>query len=201
MKTLTGIALAAVTAGVVFSTPAAAQVRSEIELTRQQIQTERQALVTAGMELTDEQAKAFWPVYREYRAELAPIGDRQVELIMGYADKYGSVDDDYAQKMQTRGVAEVRPQVPRRASGSEGGAVLPAREQARRCRSFRPRGVDPGAAVAYPCGGARRGSRIDAPPRRYPPAKLMTPSGPTTSRASRYFAPSPLRSLALLQYQ
>jgi hypothetical protein len=99
MKTLTGIALAAVAAGAVFSAPAAAQVRSEIELTRQQIQTERQALVTAGMELTDEQAKAFWPVYREYRAELAPIGDRQVELIMGYADKYGSVDDDYAQKM------------------------------------------------------------------------------------------------------
>ena len=99
MKTLTGIALAALTAGVAFSTPATAQVRSEIELTRQQIQTERQALVTAGMELTDEQAAKFWPVYREYRAELAPIGDRQVELIMGYADKYGSVDDDYAQKM------------------------------------------------------------------------------------------------------
>lgn len=99
MKTLTGIALTALTAGVAFSTPAAAQVRSEIELTRQQIQTERQALVAAGMELTDEQAAKFWPVYREYRAELAPIGDRQVELIMGYADRYGSVDDDYAQEM------------------------------------------------------------------------------------------------------
>ena len=99
MKTLTGIALATLTAGVVFSAPAAAQVRSEIELTRQQIQTERQALVTAGMELTDEQAAKFWPVYREYRAELAPIGDRQVELIMGYADRFGSVDDEYAQKM------------------------------------------------------------------------------------------------------
>jgi hypothetical protein len=99
MKTLTGIALAALTAGVVLSAPAAAQVRSEIELTRQQIQTERQALVAAGMELTDDEAAKFWPVYREYRAELAPIGDRQVELIMGYADKYGSVDDDYAQEM------------------------------------------------------------------------------------------------------
>ena len=99
MKILTGIALAALTAGVVFSAPAAAQVRSEIELTRQQIQTERQALVTAGMELTDEQAAKFWPVYREYRAELAPIGDRQVDLIMGYAERYGSVDDDYAQEM------------------------------------------------------------------------------------------------------
>ncbi len=99
MKTLTGIGLATLAAGIALTAPAAAQVRSEIELTRQQIQTERQALVTAGMELTDEQAKAFWPVYREYRAELAPIGDRRVELIMGYAEKYGSVTDEYAQKM------------------------------------------------------------------------------------------------------
>ena len=99
MKTLTGIALATLAAGIALTAPAAAQVRSEIELTRQQIQTERQALVTAGMELTDEQANAFWPVYREYRSELAPIGDRQVKLIMGYADKYGSVTDEYAQRM------------------------------------------------------------------------------------------------------
>jgi hypothetical protein len=99
MKTLTGIALATLAAGIALTAPAAAQVRSEIELTRQQIQTERQALVNAGMELTDEQADGFWPVYREYRAELAPIGDRQVKMIMGYAEKYGSVTDEYAQKM------------------------------------------------------------------------------------------------------
>ena len=54
MKTFTRIALATLAAGIAVATPAAAQVRSEIELTRQQIQTERQALVAAGMELTDD---------------------------------------------------------------------------------------------------------------------------------------------------
>ena len=78
---------------------ASAQVRSEIELTRQQIQTERQALVAAAMELTDEQAAAFWPVYRDYRNELAPVGDRQVELILGYAERFGAVTDEYANQM------------------------------------------------------------------------------------------------------
>ncbi|UCF20640.1 MAG: hypothetical protein JSU87_04310, partial [Gemmatimonadota bacterium] len=75
--------------------PLSAQVRSEVELTRQQIQTERQTLVTAGMQLTEAQAQAFWPVYREYRNELAPLGDRMVELILGYAEQYGSVTDEY----------------------------------------------------------------------------------------------------------
>ena len=76
-----------------------AQVRSEIELTRQKIQTERQELVAVGMELTDEQAAVFWPVYREYRNELAPVGDRLVALILGYAERYESMTDDYAEQM------------------------------------------------------------------------------------------------------
>ena len=87
----------ALTLGVTGAT--SAQVRSEIELTRQQIQTERQALVAEAMELTDEQAAAFWPVYRDYRNELAPVGDRQVELILGYAERFGAVTDEYANQM------------------------------------------------------------------------------------------------------
>jgi hypothetical protein len=51
------------------------------------------------MELTDEQAAAFWPVYRDYRNELAPVGDRQVELILGYAERFGAVTDEYANQM------------------------------------------------------------------------------------------------------
>ena len=82
----------------VFGT-ATAQVRSEVELTRQQIQTERQELVTVGMELTDEQAATFWPVYREYRNELAPVGDRLVDLVLGYAEQIDSVSDEYAEQM------------------------------------------------------------------------------------------------------
>jgi hypothetical protein len=79
--------------------PLAAQDESAIELTRKQIQSDRQTLISAGMELTDEQAGKFWPVYSEYRAELKPIQDRHVELILGYADMFGSVTDEYATTM------------------------------------------------------------------------------------------------------
>jgi Spy/CpxP family protein refolding chaperone len=91
------LALAALLA--VVATPLAAQDQSEIELTRKQIQSDRQTLVSAGMELTDEQAGKFWPVYSEYRAELKPIQDRHVELILGYAEQYGSVTDESAAAM------------------------------------------------------------------------------------------------------
>ena len=91
------ITLAAVLAGM--ATPLAAQDQSAIELTRQRIQAERQTLVSAGMQLTDEQAGRFWPVYSAYRAEIKPLGDRQVALIQGYAENYGSVTEEYATAM------------------------------------------------------------------------------------------------------
>ena len=93
------ITLAVVIAGI--ATPLAAQDQSALDLTRQRIQAERQTLVSAGMQLTDEQAGKFWPVYSAYRAEIKPLGDRQIALIQGYADNYGSVTDEYATAMLT----------------------------------------------------------------------------------------------------
>ena len=78
---------------------AAQDVQSEIELTRAVIQTERQALVAAAMDLTSAEADAFWPLYREYQGQRAAIGDREVQLIMDYADNYGVVTDELAGKM------------------------------------------------------------------------------------------------------
>ncbi len=55
-----------------FGAPAVrAQVQHEIALTRADIQTERQALVAENLPLTEDQAKAFWPMYRTYREEVA----------------------------------------------------------------------------------------------------------------------------------
>ena len=51
------------------------------------------------MELTDDQASAFWPVYREYRNEQAPAGDRLVDLILGYANQVGTISNEYAEQM------------------------------------------------------------------------------------------------------
>jgi hypothetical protein len=92
-------ALAVVLLSILGSGLAAAQDRSDIELTRQQIQTERQAIVAKNLPLTEQQSAAFWPLYREYRGALAPLGDRYVALLTDYAGKYGSLTDPDADAM------------------------------------------------------------------------------------------------------
>jgi len=92
-------ALAVVLLSTLGSGIAAAQDRGDIELTRQQIQTERQAIVAKNLPLTDRQSAAFWPLYREYRGALAPLGDRYVALLTDYAGKYGSLTDPDADAM------------------------------------------------------------------------------------------------------
>ena len=85
-----------------FATVAAAAssaVHSEIALTRAEIQTDRQAIVADNLPLTEEQAKAFWPLYRSYRGELATLGDKTVRLIEKYADTYDTLTDVQGQEM------------------------------------------------------------------------------------------------------
>lgn len=84
--------------------PLAAQT-GELALTRQVIQTERQALVTAAMELTEDEGKVFWPLYREYREAMAKVGDRIQNLIIDYAAKYATLTDVDAQAMLDEMVA------------------------------------------------------------------------------------------------
>ena len=84
----------------VFASTAGAQdIQSEIELTRAVIQTERQALVASGLDLTSAEADAFWPLYREYQGQRAILGDSEVKLIMDYSDNYGVMTDEKAKKM------------------------------------------------------------------------------------------------------
>lgn len=80
-------------------TVSVAQLHHEIALTRAEIQSERQAIVAANLPLTEEQAKTFWPVYRDYRAALAKSGDRVVSLIESYAATQETMTDAQAQAL------------------------------------------------------------------------------------------------------
>jgi hypothetical protein len=85
--------------------PIVAQDRSDVEVSRQQLQADRQAIVAKNLPLSEPQAAGFWPVYREYRAALAPLGDRSVTLITNYAAKYGSLTDSDADAMLKESLA------------------------------------------------------------------------------------------------
>src|SRR5262245_48074682 len=72
---------------------------SDIALTRASIQLRRQAIVTSVMDLTPAESQAFWPLYREYRVEMAKVGDRTSKLLVDYAGQYDTLTDDQAKKI------------------------------------------------------------------------------------------------------
>ena len=53
------------------------------------------------MQLTEAEAKAFWPVYDAYQADLQKTNQRMVDVIKNYADAYnkGPVSDQTARKL------------------------------------------------------------------------------------------------------
>ena len=73
--------------------------QDQIELTRANIQTKRQEIVQSMMELTPDQSEKFWPVYREYRNEVAKLGDQRVAFIERFADQAATMSDEESKKL------------------------------------------------------------------------------------------------------
>ena len=92
------IVLAAVLLGTM---PAIAQVSDTdyLQQLRTDIQSDRQALVAACLGLTDEEGEAFWPVYRDYRSDMAKVGDRMQTLIQDYAEIWDTATEEQAKTM------------------------------------------------------------------------------------------------------
>lgn len=72
---------------------------SDLALTRASIQLRRQAIVTSVMDLSPKEAEAFWPLYREYRLEMAKVGDRVSNLLVQYSNQYDNLTDAQAKSI------------------------------------------------------------------------------------------------------
>jgi hypothetical protein len=77
----------------------AVTVDDQIAMVRQMAATERQAIVTANMDLTESESEHFWPLYRQYRAEMITLGDRKIALIKDYASHHETMTDDKAREI------------------------------------------------------------------------------------------------------
>lgn len=76
--------------------------RAYSELLRSDIRTQKVALITEMMSFTEEEDKAFWPIYREYENELRRLNDERLELIEKYAANYASLTDAQADQGITK---------------------------------------------------------------------------------------------------
>jgi GTPase Era involved in 16S rRNA processing len=98
-----GMVMVMVAALVGWSIPAAAQDKAadNMQILREKIKADKKLLVAANMQLTESEAKGFWPVYEEYQKELAAINKRIVKLIESYAADYqaDTITDEKAKKL------------------------------------------------------------------------------------------------------
>ena len=58
------------------------------QILRDKVKADKKLLVAANMELTESEAKGFWPVYEEYQKDLTTIYQRMARLIESYAADY-----------------------------------------------------------------------------------------------------------------
>jgi hypothetical protein len=88
---------------VAFPAPAWTQDKSadNMQILRDKIKADKKLLVATNMELTESEAKGFWPVYEQYQQELANFNQRIGKLIESYAAAYrtNSMTDEAAKKI------------------------------------------------------------------------------------------------------
>lgn len=60
---------------------------------------QKKLVVMENMDFTEEEAKAFWPVYEKHQEELFKVNQRGAKLIIAYASVYQSLTDDQAVKL------------------------------------------------------------------------------------------------------
>jgi hypothetical protein len=80
--------------------PAGDKPVDNMQILRDKIKADKKLLVAANMDLTEPEAKAFWPVYDAYQKDLEKINQRVTKLIDGYAAEHraGTFTDDKAKK-------------------------------------------------------------------------------------------------------
>jgi hypothetical protein len=69
------------------------------QLVRDKIQADKKLFVAENMQLSEGEAKAFWPVYESYQKDQGKLVDRTKKLIEDYAKDYQTMTDATAKKL------------------------------------------------------------------------------------------------------
>jgi len=106
MKTVTTIVLAALMA---WALPTGAQPVSDanMEILKQKLKADKKLLVAGNMDLSDADAKKFWPIYNEYQKDLEQVNQKLANTIKEYADAFnkGPIQDNTAKKLLNEAIS------------------------------------------------------------------------------------------------
>ena len=83
----------------VFTVAAQDKPADDMQIVREKVGADKKLLVAENMQLTEAEAKAFWPVYDQYQDELFLLRSRTVKLINDFAGAYEKMSNDTAKKL------------------------------------------------------------------------------------------------------
>jgi hypothetical protein len=78
-----------------------------MQILRDKIRGDKKLVVATNMELTESEAKGFWPIYDAYQKDLQKLNQRLANLLDSYAADFRgkSLTDDKARKLVDEAVA------------------------------------------------------------------------------------------------
>jgi hypothetical protein len=105
--------------GATFAQPKPAQgdkPASNLEIIHEKLKADKKLIVSQYMELTESEAKKFWPIYDEYQKELQKNNERLLRLLQSYAADYNkkSLTDEKAKKLLDEWIAFEQDEAKRR---------------------------------------------------------------------------------------
>ena len=123
--------------GVLLATsPVLAQSASDtnMEILKEKLKADKKLLIAGNMDLSDAEAKQFWPVYEAYQKDLDAVNKQLGKTIQEYADAFnnGMIPNDTAKKLLNEVISVEEQEVKlKRTYADKLGKVIPATKVAR----------------------------------------------------------------------
>jgi hypothetical protein len=97
----------AATTVVVLARSAAAQERpaDTMDFMRERVQQDKRQFISQNLELTEAEAKAFWPVYDRFQSEIVKLQERALRVVGDYITAYPHLSDDMARRLLDESLA------------------------------------------------------------------------------------------------
>jgi hypothetical protein len=98
-RMVTAVTICFVMVALMCSFAMAQDTSSDMQILIEKIKADKKLLVAENMQLSEAEAKKFWPVYQQFQDELFILRVRSLKLVEDYAENYNSMTNDVAKKL------------------------------------------------------------------------------------------------------
>jgi hypothetical protein len=75
---------------------------AQLDILRDTLHANKKAFVAVNLQLSDAEAKGFWPIYDRYQSELQGVQGRLLGVIDDYSQHFGALTDEKAMDLAER---------------------------------------------------------------------------------------------------